>query len=154
MARLLIGLVLLAASMAAAAADPFDGRWQLNLTNAMFDPGPGPKSMVRTQSIKDDTYTVVSEIVEEDGTSRTLTYSAKIDGNDYPQTGSVNADSIAFKRIDAHTLEYTQKKGGKVVVTGKHTISEDGTEFEISAKGQNPKGEEFINLFVFDRQKG
>lgn len=152
MARLLIGLVLLAASMAAAAADPFDGRWQLNRVNSMFDPGPGPKSMVRTQSIKDDTYTVSSEIVEEDGSSRTLTYSAKIDGNDHPMTGSVNADSISFKRVDARTLEYTQKKGGKVVVSGKHTISVDGIEFEISAKGKDPKGDEFINLFVLDKK--
>ena len=152
MARLLIGLVLLAASMAAAAADPFDGRWQLSLTNSMFDPGPGPKSMTRTQSIKDDTYTVSSEIVEQDGSSRTLTYSAKIDGNDHPLTGSLNADSISFKRVDARTLEYTQKKDGKVVVKGRHTISPDGTEFEISAKGENPKGEEFSNLFVLDRK--
>jgi len=154
MARLLIGLILLAASMAAAAADAFDGRWQLSLTNSMYEPGPAPKSMVRTQSIQGDTYTVSSEIVEEDGSSRTLTYSAKIDGNDHPMTGSVNADSISFKRVDARTLEYTQKKGGKVVVNGKHTISEDGTEFEISAKGKNPQGEEFRNLMVFDRKKG
>ncbi len=153
MARLLIGLALLAASASAHAADPFDGKWQLNLANAMFDPGPAPKSMVRTQSIKDDTYTVVSEIVEDDGSSRTLTYSAKIDVNDHPITGSVNADSISFKRVDARTLEYTQKKAGKPVVTGRHTISEDGTEFEISSKGESPKGEEFRNLFVFDRKK-
>jgi hypothetical protein len=152
MARLLIGLALLAASVAANAADPFDGKWQLNAANSMFDPGPGPKSMVRTQSIKDDTYTVVSEIVEEDGSARTLTYSAKIDGNDHPMTGSVNADSISFKRLDARTLEYTQKKAGKVVVNGKHTISEDGTEFEISAKGKDPKGDEFINLFILDKK--
>jgi hypothetical protein len=153
MARLLIGLVLLAASMAAAAADPFDGKWQLNVANSMFDPGPGPKSMVRTQSIQDDTYTVVSEIVEEDGSSRTLTYSAKIDGNDHPITGSVNADTISFKRIDPRTLEYTQKKGGKVVISGKHTISEDGTEFEISSKGTDPQGDELRNLFVLDKKK-
>ena len=45
MARLLIGLALLAASFTANAADPFDGKWQLNLTNSMFDPGPAPKSL-------------------------------------------------------------------------------------------------------------
>ena len=153
MARLLIGLLLAAASMGAHAADPLDGKWQLNLANSMFDPGPAPKSVVRTQTLKDDTYTLVSEITEADGTTRTLTFSAKLDGNDYPVTGSVNADTIALKRVDERTIAFTQKKGGKEVVTGRHTVAEDGTELEISAKGKNTKGEEFSNLMVFDKAR-
>jgi hypothetical protein len=152
MARLLIGLALLAASMAAAAADPLDGKWQLNVPNSMYDPGPAPKSVVRTQSIKDDTYTLVSEIVEADGSARTLTFSAKLDGQDYPLTGSISGDTIALKRVDANTIEFTQKKGGKVVGTGKHRVSDDGTELEISFKGKDSKGEEFSNLMVFDKK--
>jgi hypothetical protein len=153
MARLLIGLMLAAASMSAHAADPLDGKWQLNVANSMYDPGPAPKSVVRNQTLKDDTYTLVSEITEADGSTRTLTFSAKLDGKDYPVTGSVNADTIALKRLDERTIEFTQKKGGKEVVTGKHTVSEDGTELEISAKGTSPKGEEFANLMVFDKAK-
>jgi hypothetical protein len=152
MARLLIGLVFLAASMAAAAADPLDGTWQLNVTNSMYDPGPAPKSVTRKQSLKDDTYTLVSEIEEADGSKRTLTFSAKLDGQDYPLTGSSTGDTIALKRVDANTIEFTQKKGGKVVGTGKHRVSEDGTELEISFKGES-KDEEFSNLMVFDRKK-
>ena len=149
----LIGVMFLAASTTAYAADPLDGQWQLNVANSMYDPGPAPKSIVRTQTLKDDTYTLVSEIVEADGSTRTLTFSAKLDGQDHPITGSVNADQISLKRVDARTIEYSQKKGGKVVVTGKHTVSEDGSELEISSKGKSPKGEEFTNLMVFDRKK-
>jgi hypothetical protein len=151
MARLLIGVALLAASMAAA-ADPLDGKWQLNVPNSMYDPGPAPKSVLRTQSIKDDTYTLVSEIVEADGSARTLTFSAKLDGQDYPLAGSTSGDTISLKRVDANTIEFTQKKGGKVVGTGKHRVSDDGTELEISFKGTDPKGDEFSNLMVFDRK--
>jgi hypothetical protein len=152
MTRLLVAVMLVAAG-AVQAADPLDGTWQLNVPNSMYDPGPAPKSVVRVQTLKDGMYTLVSDIVDADGSTRKLTFSAKLDEQDYPVTGSVNADTISLKRVDEHTIEYTQKKGGKVVVTGKHRVSPDGTELEISSAGKNPKGEEFSNLMVFDKKK-
>ncbi|HKZ73739.1 MAG TPA: hypothetical protein VJ011_06735 [Steroidobacteraceae bacterium] len=148
----LFGLMLLTATQTASAADPMSGKWELNLSNSMYDPGPAPKSMVRMQAIDGDTITVTSDIVDADGQSRQLQYTAKLDGSDYPIIGALNADTIALKRIDARTLEFKQKKGGRTTLTGKHQVSDDGSELSISAKGKNAKGEEVSDLMVFDKR--
>jgi hypothetical protein len=150
--RALLGVLLLAAPLTAQAADPMTGKWVLNVTNSMYDPGPPPKSQVRTQKVEGDTYDVSFEVTGADGATRQVQYTAKLDGSDYPITGVPNADTIAVKRIDARTLEFTAKQAGKTTTTGKHRISEDGTELEVSMKGTNEKGEEFNDLAVFDKR--
>ena len=50
-----------------------------------------------------------------------------LDGKDAPVSGThPNADTIAAKRIDAHTLELVNKKGGKVTTTQKNVVAGDG----------------------------
>src|SRR5262245_31211367 len=98
----LLGLILLAAPPTASAADPMTGKWQLNLTNSMYEPGPAPKSMVRTQEVEGDTIKVTDDIVEADGNARQVQYTAKLDGKDYPISGAPNADTIALKRVDPY----------------------------------------------------
>ena len=45
-------------------------------------------------------------------------YTARIDGKDYPITGSPIVDTVSIERIDSRTREYTGKKAGQVVGTG------------------------------------
>ena len=147
----LLGVLLLITSQTASAADPMTGKWQLRLENSMYESGPAPKSMVRTQEIEGDSIKVTDDIVEADGQTRQVRYTATIDGKDYPIEGASNANTLSVKRVDAHTLDYTLKKAGKTTLTGTIRVSEDGAELEISAK--NAKDEESRDLMVFEKQQ-
>lgn len=52
-------------------------------------------------------------------------YTVKTDGEDHPVSGHPGFDSAAVKIIDAHTVQETLKKDGKVVDTLTVTVSAD-----------------------------
>ena len=74
------------------------------------------------------------------------TYTAKLDGADYPVKNSVGWDSVSLKRIDANTIEETDKRGGKVTDVSKitvagntlkvvdHNVTEDRTSTYVARK--------------------
>ena len=145
-------VVLLAAPQRVHAADPMTGKWALNLAASMYDPGPPPKSAVRTCEVDGDAMQVSVDMVDSDGTPRQIRYAAKLDGTDYPITGAPNVETIALKRLGDRTVEAIQKAGGKTVRTDKVEVSADGTEMTISSKGTNTRGEEVNNLLIFDKR--
>jgi hypothetical protein len=53
-------------------------------------------------------------------------YTAKLDGKDYPVKGSYIYNSVSLKRIDDHTIEETRKRDGKLIGVAKITVSPDG----------------------------
>jgi hypothetical protein len=63
-------------------------------------------------------------------------YTARLDGNDYPYK-SYGASAVSLKRIDAHTVEETDKLNGKAVNVQKMTVSPNGKTMTIAA--QNPQ---------------
>jgi hypothetical protein len=60
-------------------------------------------------------------------------YTAKLDGKDYPVKGSYFYNSVSLKRIDDHTIEETDKRDGKVVEVAKMTVSPDGKKMTVVA---------------------
>jgi hypothetical protein len=79
------------------------------------------------------------------------TRSAKLDGKDYPHEGS-NASpgsSSSIQRVDEHTLEMTDKSGGKVSDTREIKLSSDEKTLTITihAPGRNEP-----DVLVFDRE--
>ena len=61
-------------------------------------------------------------------------------------------DALSLKRIDASTVEFTQKKAGKVVATGTRVISKDGKVMTITTKGTNAKGQAVNDVQVFEKR--
>ena len=51
------------------------------------------------------------------------TYTAKLDGADYPVKNSYGYDAVSLKRIDANTIEETDKRGGKVTDVSRITVA-------------------------------
>jgi hypothetical protein len=82
-----------------------------------------------------------------------IVYTAKFDGKDYPLTGVNNADTVALKRVDAHSMEQTLKKGDKVTVVSNWVTSADGQTLTISNKGTRANGEAFSSVNVWDKVK-
>ena len=95
-----------------AAADPFSGAWTLNLLKSKLPP-PLPRSQIVHIKANRTGIHVREEVVNEDGRSMTVTVKAKFDGKDYPVSGSPSADSVAYRRIDSHTLKGVVKKAGR-----------------------------------------
>ncbi len=138
--------------VAAGAADPIVGTWQLNVAKSKFNPGPALKSQTRvyTESAKGISIKVTQ--VAADGTAGTQDSTFKYDGKDYPFSGSPDWDSLSLTRKDANTVVSTQKKAGKAIGTTVRTLSKDGKALTLANKGTGANGKPFNNTLVFDRK--
>ncbi len=81
--------------------------------------------------------------VTEDGLSMTDqigdSYTAKFDGKDYPYKGDPGTTHVSLKKIDANTIEETDKRDGKVISVTRITVAPDGKtmSFNIDDKLHN-----------------
>jgi hypothetical protein len=141
-----------AAVVAAPATDPVIGNWQLNAAKSKFSPGPAPKSDTRTYTATDQGITMTWKSVGADGKEITAKSTFKTDGKDYPITGAPNFDSLSLKQVDDHTVQSTQKMGGKMIGTTTRTVSKDGKVLTLNSKGTSPTGVPYDNVMVYDKQ--
>lgn len=137
--------------LSAQADNPRVGTWHLNVTKSKYNPGPAPKSHVVKIVAAGQGEQVTSEMVGVDGTKMSTQYTADYDAKDHPLTGSPLADTESIKRIDSHTTERTDKKGGKVVQTLRRTVSKDGKTMTVTIKGTDMKGRPVNNVVVFEK---
>ncbi|MGA9185286.1 MAG: hypothetical protein WBZ32_08310 [Candidatus Acidiferrales bacterium] len=55
-----------------------------------------------------------------------VSFTANLDGKEYPVKGSYAYDSISLERLDERSLEETDKRDGVVVQVSKMTVAPDG----------------------------
>jgi hypothetical protein len=132
--------------------DPIVGTWVLNVAKSKYSPGPPPKSETRTYAVVGQDIKASSKGVDSDGKPTAGEWTINYDGKDRPQSGNPDADTLALKRVDPYHVEFTQKKGGKVVITGSRTISKDGKTMTITTKGTNAKGQAVNDVEVFEKK--
>lgn len=135
-----------------AQASPEIGTWKLNLAKSKYSPGPAPKSQTATFAAAGQGVKVTTDGVAADGSKTAQSYTANYDGKDVPLTGSTTSDTVSLKRINATTVERTDKKAGKVVQTLTRVISADGKTLTITTKGTNAQGQAVNNVAVYDKQ--
>jgi hypothetical protein len=140
------------ATLSAQTPDPRIGSWKLDVAKSKYDPGPAPKSTTLKIEPFEQGEKITSETVNADGTKTVLQYSANYDGKDYKLTGSPTADTVSLKRIDSHTTERTDKKGGKTVMVIRRVVAKDGKTFTSTSKGTNAQGQAVHNVAVYVRQ--
>lgn len=58
-------------------------------------------------------------------------FSAKFDGTEAPYKGSDEFTSVSLKLIDDHTIEESDKKGGKVVKIDRWSVGPDGKTMHV-----------------------
>jgi len=61
-------------------------------------------------------------------------YTAKFDGKDYPFKGDPGTTSVSLKKIDANTIEETDKRNGKAISVTRLTVSADGKSIALDNK--------------------
>jgi len=147
-------LTLMAVALSAAAyaqADPSIGTWKLNLEKSKYSPGPPPKSTTVTIKPDGERIHVTVKGVAANGLATSTEYSYRLDGRDYPVTGSGDYDTVAL-RGSGNSIEGTRKKAGKVVQNYTRVISQDGKTMTVSTTGTNAQGQKFNNVAVYEKQ--
>jgi hypothetical protein len=133
------------------AADAVVGTWKLNVAKSKTS-GAAPKSGTRVYAEGADGTTLDQKMVGADGKDMSMHVTIKYDGKDYPTTGNPDADSVAAKVIDAHSADFTLKKGGKAVGTVHRVVSADGKTLTVNNKGTHADGKAYDDTLVFDKQ--
>jgi hypothetical protein len=148
-----VALVVLAFSAATMAADSNVGTWKLNLAKSKYSPGPAPKSQtLKIEAWGADGVTYTSDGIDADGKPTHAEFQAKYDGKPVPFKGNPDADMIAYKRIDANTIEATTQWKGKVTGHTTAVVSKDGKTRTLTQTGKNAKGQDINNVLVYEKQ--
>ena len=147
------GVLMVAVLATSQPKDPFVGTWRLNVAKSKYSPGPPPKSQSSTYEAAGQGYKVSVKAEPASGSAQQWSYTSNLDGKDTPITGNnPNADMVAVKRIDAHTLESVNKKGGKVTTTQRNVVSADGKTRTVTTTGTDGQGQKVNNVAVFEKQ--
>jgi len=89
---------------------------------------------------------------DADGKPTHTEWTGKFDGKDYPVTGDPTSDARSYKTIDDHTTALTNKKGDKVVASGRIVVSGDGKSRMVTLSGTDAKGNKVKSTAVYDKQ--
>jgi hypothetical protein len=127
------------------------GTWKLNEAKSKFPPGAAKNTMVAYEAVGDSVKVTVDG-VDADGKATHNEWTGKFDGKDYPLTGDASADTRGYKKINDRTTELTNKKDGKVTLSGRIVISADGKSRTLTVSGVDAKGNKVKYTAVYDKQ--
>jgi hypothetical protein len=144
-------LIVCLATAAVFAADAFTGTWKLNEAKSKLGAG-AVKNTTVIYEVMGDTVKVTLEGVGADGKATHDEWTGKYDGKDYPVTGNPMTDTRAYKKVNDHTLEATGKKGDKVVLTAKITVSADGKTRTVVSTQTTADGKKVTSTAVYEKQ--
>ena len=143
-----VAVVMAATQIGLAQTDPHVGTWTLNLEKSKYAPGTAPKSQTSVFATAGQGLKVATTAVTATGTNNTE-YTATFDGKDHPVQGNPDWDTTALKRIDDRTIEFTRKKGGKVVQTARSVVSADGKTRTVTVTGVNAQGQKVNTVALY-----
>ena len=147
---LMVALFLATAAMAFA-SDANMGTWKLNESKSKI-PAMAPKNDTVVYAADGDKVKVTVDGTDGAGKPAHNEWTGKFDGKDYPLTGDPGADMRSYKKIDDHTMELTNKKGGKVVASGRIVVSADGKTRTVTVTAEDAKGNKTEYTAEYDKQ--
>ena len=133
------------------ADNPNLGTWKLNEAKSHI-PAGFMKNTTVVYEAAGDNVKVTTDGTGRDGQPAHTEWTGKFDGKDYPLTGDSSADSRSYKTINDHTLELTNKMGGKVVATGRVVVSPDGKTRTLHLSTTDSAGKKISSTGVYDKQ--
>ncbi|MEP7015192.1 MAG: hypothetical protein ABI925_07115 [Verrucomicrobiota bacterium] len=148
---LLIALALCFVGSACFAASPQMGTWKLNEVKSKLPKGMAKNSTVVYQSAFFKTKVTIDG-TDAKGKAMHNEWTGSFDGRDYAVTGDSSSDMRSYKKIDDRTMDFTVKKGGRVVATGRIAVAADGKSRTVTTGGMSEKGKKFKSTAVYDKQ--
>ena len=133
------------------ADDPMIGTWKLNEAKSKIGAG-SPKNVTVVYEAAGDSVKVTVDGTDGDGNPAHNEWTGKYDGKDYPVKGDPSTDTRSYKKVNDHTLTFTNKKGDKVTITGRGVVSADGKIRTVTISGTDSKGKKFSSTSVYDKQ--
>ncbi len=133
------------------AQSPQIGTWKLNEAKSKIPAGFQKNTLVVYTAVGDNVK-VTTDGTNASGKPQRTEWTGKFDGKDYPLMGDSTSDSRAYKKIDDHTLELANKKGGKATTTGRIVVSADGKTRTLSVSGTDSAGKKVSETAIYDRQ--
>jgi len=143
--------LLLVCAVVVLADNPFMGTWKLNEAKSKLSPGATKNNTVVYEAAGDNVKITVDGI-DGKGNPTHNEWTGKFDGKDYPVTGDPTADMRSYNQVNSRTLAFSNKKGGKVTLTGRIVISADGRSRTVTTTGTDAKGKKITSTSVFDKQ--
>ena len=127
------------------------GTWKLNEAKSKIPAGATKNTTVVYEAAGDSVKGTVDG-VDGQGKPAHNEWTGKFDGKDYPLTGDPTSDARAYKQVNDHTLELTNKKDGKVTMEGKIKVSADGKTRTVNVSGTDASGKKVKSEGVYDKQ--
>jgi hypothetical protein len=132
------------------ASSPQIGSWKLNEAKSKFSGVAKNTLVVYTEA--GDSVKVAIDGIDAAGKAFHSEWTGKFDGKDYAVTGDAATDMRSYSVVNANTLAFTSKKGGKVLLSGEIVVAADGKSRTVKASGTNAKGESVTQMAVYDKQ--
>ena len=127
------------------------GTWKLNEATSKLASGVVKNHTVVYEAAGDNTKVTVDG-TDSQGNTIHSEWTGKFDGQDYPVSGDPSADARSYVTVDANTMTFANKKGGKIIVTGRIVASADGKSRTVTTSGTNAKGKKFESVAAYDKQ--
>ncbi|MGA7342823.1 MAG: hypothetical protein WBE72_11190 [Terracidiphilus sp.] len=105
--------------IAPSAVHATSGQWQLEKVKL------SDNDLLTTYKSNGDELTMTTPVGES--------YTAKLDGSDYPVKGSYSHNLVSLRSINAHTIEETDKRDGTVIEVDTMTVSPNGKTMTVVA---------------------
>jgi hypothetical protein len=129
----------------------FDGTWKLNVKKSHLLRGMGRNETVKYEMAFPFRTRVTVDGVDAKGKATHNVWVGMFNGTDYSVTGDPEADTRSYNKVDDHTLNFWQKKGGKVTISGKIVVAPDGKTRTVTVTAPGRKGKMVRTSAVYDK---
>jgi hypothetical protein len=139
-------------SVGACFADAFKGTWKLDAAKSKLGQGTGRNDVVNYEYQFPGLRTkVLIDGVDANGHAFHSAWEGRFDGNERPVTGDPTSDSRSYTKVNENTLDFTAKKAGKVVATGRIVVAADEKTRTVTSWSTNSKGKKVKSIAVYDK---
>ncbi len=137
----------------AAAADPFAGKWKLNVRHSHYPAGAYPTSMVIEIVETPGGIRYDSETRYRNGAETHTHYAAKYDGKPVFVMGSRGLMlPVSLRRIGTRTVEASYSRGLQVIATSRRTVSANGKRMTVITMSKDESGKPVKTIGVYERE--
>jgi hypothetical protein len=146
------GLILAACFLSAGAcfANPHMGTWKLDTAKSMLGKG-ARNNTVNYEGEFPFRVKVLIDGIDAHGHPFHSAWDGHFDGKDYPVTGDSTSDSRSYTKVNENTLDFTAKKAGKVVTSGRIVVAADEKTRTVTSWSTNAKGKKVKSVAVYHK---